>query len=178
MYSTQITDERIKHMHSVAELMYKYHDAFKCEKLSKNEVYILGLNHDIGYIGGSDGHETRGYIMFKLFGDTYTTDVISDCIRYHGVSFEEYMEIHQCDEKHIPNELILLKFADMMVYSVGEDAGKVVGFNRRLKRIKERDGEDSETYKSCLASVEFIKRWMKENIDSKDMPMVTQQVQS
>lgn len=66
----------------------------------------------------------------------------------------------------------------MMVYSVGEDAGKVVGFNRRLKRIKERDGEDSENYKSSLVSVGFIKRWMKENIDSKDMPIVTQQVQS
>ncbi|MBR0384343.1 MAG: HD domain-containing protein [Eubacteriaceae bacterium] len=50
----RISEERIRHMHGVAEFMYK---RAKDYKLDAEEMYLLGLLHDIGYIQGfEEGH--------------------------------------------------------------------------------------------------------------------------
>ena len=55
----QISQERIAHMHGVAEWMYTHAEEYGCE--NKDEMYLLGLIHDIGYLYGSkEDHEQKG----------------------------------------------------------------------------------------------------------------------
>ena len=155
-----ISDERIRHMHGVAELMYQYYDAFHCKYLSKEEIYVLGLNHDIGYINGKSDHEFYGADVFARFCEFGPQNIIAKCIFHHGDTPKIYMERHMCSEEAIPAELILLWWADMSVESGGEHAGEVVGFQRRLDGLKERYGENSEPYQMCKETMEWLTDWM------------------
>jgi len=152
----RITDERIRHMHGVAELMYQYYDAFHCNCLSKEEIYVLGLNHDIGYMNGKSEHEFVGADIFARFCEFGSQNLIVKCIRHHGDTPKKYMEHNMCSEDDIPNELILLWWSDMCVESGGEGAGKIVGFQGRLEGLKERYGEDSEPYQICKETMEWL----------------------
>ncbi len=155
-----ITDERICHMHGVAELMYQYYDAFHCNCLSREECYVLGLNHDIGYINGKTDHEFYGANLFAGFCEFGTQNTIAKCIFEHGVTPKEYMEHHMCSKDDIPHELILLWWADMCVEAGGEHAGEIVGFRGRLNGLKERYGEDSESYQICKKTMEWLINYM------------------
>lgn len=55
--SKVITEGRIHHMHGVAEFMYNHAQE---HKLMPDQMYFLGLIHDIGYINGKSGHEASG----------------------------------------------------------------------------------------------------------------------
>lgn len=64
----QISNERIAHMHGVAEWMYEHAVEYGCE--NKDEMYFLGLIHDIGYLYGSkEEHEQKSAELLGL--DTY-----------------------------------------------------------------------------------------------------------
>lgn len=142
-----ISEDRIRHMHGVAELMYRFADNFHCRNLSKDEIYMLGLNHDIGYLNGKYAHETNGAILFS-------NRVIRHCIQWHDSSPEEYLKIFSRED--LPRELIMLWWADMMVESAGENAGKVVGFRKRLENISERYGRNSDIYRKCKEKVDWL----------------------
>ena len=133
-----ITNERIAHMHGVAEWMYKHAEEYGCE--NKDEMYLLGLIHDIGYIyGNKEEHEQKGAELLGL--NTY----YGKFVQAHGLTPREYMNCNGCFEYEIPNEMILLWTADMMVDSMGN----VVGFKARLDDIEKRYGIDSESYRIC-----------------------------
>ena len=135
-----INDERIAHMHGVAEVMYDYCNNFGCNR-TPDEMYIVGLLHDVGYLSGKEGHESKGAELVSNPADQYL-------IRYHG-----------CVPSEVPTitpELRLLWFADLMVESAGPNAGKVVGFEERLKGIAERYGEDSKAYKVVKETVDYL----------------------
>ena len=158
-----IKEERIKHMYGVAELMYQYHDVFLCNKLSREELYVLGLNHDIGYIENKTEHEFYGARLFAGFCDGGPQNLIAKYIFHHGDTPKQYMEAHMCREEDIPRELILLWWADMNVESAGERAGEVVGFGDRLDSVKARYGEDSEAYRICKETVDWLISYMSRN---------------
>lgn len=145
-----ISNKRIRHMHSVAELMYKFADTFKCSVLTPEELYFLGLNHDIGYLYGKENHEENGTEFFSKDG------FMKKCIRWHGSTPAEYKEYYGCNDFDIPHELILLWWADLMVESSGDNAGVVVGFDERLNSISERFGRESKTYQSCNEKAEWL----------------------
>ena len=159
----RISDERIRHMHGVAELMYQYYDVFHCKYLSKEEIYALGLNHDIGYMNGKSGHEAYGADVFAEFCEFGSQNIIAKCIFHHGDTPKKYMEHHMCSPDDIPSELILLWWADMCVESGGEHAGEIVGFQGRLDGLKERYGEDSEPYQICKETMQWLRDWMPQN---------------
>ena len=71
---TKILKSRILHMHGVAELMYQYYDKFGCKDLSKDEIYFLGLNHDIGYLYDKNNHETRGSEILAEVSSGFSTN--------------------------------------------------------------------------------------------------------
>ena len=87
----KLSIERVKHMHSVAELMYKFCHKFKRIELRPEECYLLGLNHDIGYINCGP-HEMNGRVLFLGLGDSYKMSIISECIGFHGYTPAQYME--------------------------------------------------------------------------------------
>ncbi len=142
--------ERIAHMHGVAELMYKYYDKFDCKYLTHTQIYMLGLNHDIGYVISKSGHEAFGAELFPFRSTMY------ECMYWHGTAPQEYMQIKECCKEDIPDELILLWWADLMVESSGKNAGQIVGFQKRLENIKKRYGIDSGPYKICKDTTEWL----------------------
>ena len=140
-----ISNERMAHMHGVAEWMYAHAEEYGCKK-NKEEMYILGLLHDIGYIYGKPNHEKLGA---QLIGPK--TDY-ADIIAYHGSTPQEYMNAHQCFDPDIPKEMILLWVADMMIDSKGEE----VGFQARLMEIEAAYGNASVPYKTAKAIVDWL----------------------
>lgn len=141
----QITNERMAHMHGVAEWMYEHAEEYGCE--NKDEMYFLGLIHDIGYLYGSkEEHEQKGAELLGL--DTY----YGRFVQAHGLTPQEYMDCHGCFGSEIPNEMVLLWTADMMV----DLNGNAVGFKARLDDIGNRHGIDSEPYRICKETMLWL----------------------
>ena len=141
----RITKERMAHMHGVAEWMYEHAEEYGCE--NKDEMYLLGLVHDIGYLYGSkEEHEQKGAELLGL--DTY----YGRFVQAHGLTPQEYMDNYCCFESEIPNEMILLWTADMMV----DLSGNAVGFKARLDDIGKRHGIDSEPYRICKETMLWL----------------------
>ena len=163
-----ISEDRIKHMHSVAELMKSAASDFDCS-LGNSEIYILGLLHDIGYLGGKEDHERYGSSILSKFLQGGSENVIAQCICWHGITPLDYMKMCQCDIDGIPNELILLWWADMMVESSGNEAGKVVGFTRRLNSIERRYGKDSKAYLICEETIMWLNNVIDRSLERKWM---------
>lgn len=145
----KINKDRLAHMHKVAELMWLFYPEIESE-LTRDEIYALGLNHDIGYMAGYKNHEENGA---KLFGD----NLFNHCIRWHGVTPEQYTDLLECTYDDIPEELIMLWWADLMVESSGNKAGTVVGFDERLENIKHRHGKNSDAYRNYKSTMQWIR---------------------
>lgn len=166
MFNYKIDRERIEHMHGVAEFMYEHYDQFNCKLLSKEEIYFLGLNHDIGYMYNKDEHETKGANLISKICQG-TTPIICHFIALHGITPKEYMEITNYTVDQIPHEMILLWYADLTIEARGYRTGKDVGFETRLKGVKEKYGEDSLPYKIGKQTVDWLIPVLKNlNIDT------------
>lgn len=153
----RISNERIKHMHGVAEFMYEHYDEVECFFLSRDEIYLLGLVHDIGYLHGPEGHDVEGAILLAgLCKDEQPTLV--HCINWHGETPLRYMETYQCKVENIPGELILLWAADMAVQSSGPAAGKVVGYDERLRVVQNKWGKRSQFYRDCEDRIRWLRQ--------------------
>ena len=124
-------NDRVKHSISVARRMVEIGKSYNLSNEELEELFVLGLNHDIGY-------EFCGGNILKRSNYKYWREVY-----YHGVVQEEYSSLY----------LKILNTADMQV----DKYGNVVGFEERLKDIKSRYGEDSVVYKRCVLLIEFIK---------------------
>ena len=142
-----IPQDRILHMHGVAEYMFRNADQYG---LDPEKMYLLGLLHDIGYMYGTDHHEEMGAELTEKHG--YRD---ADLIRWHGVLPEEYMRLKQCRPDRIPKELLLLWEADLRVDHKGQD----VGFERRLEEIRRSLGEDSKAYQDCVRKTKWLKHY-------------------
>ena len=130
-----ITNNKLKHCKTVAEYMYIHAD----ERLvDKEDMYTLGLLHDIGYLFGKEGHNKSGGKHLRSQGYKYWCEVY-----FHGSVGVEYKSY----------ELDLLNKADMMV----NKEGKLVGYDERLKDIKARYGETSEQYLNAVIIVKDLK---------------------
>lgn len=135
MKNTIISEERILHMHRVAEYMYKNAEKYN---LDKTQMYVVGLLHDIGYLFGKENHPVTGSQLLRDLGFIY-----SDDISLHGDVPES---------SNISNVLKLLLEADL---TVGKD-GIVVGFKARLDDIGARLGFDSEAYRISKETINFL----------------------
>lgn len=135
----RIPEERIAHMHGVAEYCYR-HASDSFYKLDPNEMYILGLLHDVGYIGGKSHHEMFGGEMLRDLGYEDWKEVAM-----HG-NLLTTMPFHN-------KKLLLLIEADMKI----DIGGREVGYDRRLKSIAERHGDNSRAYELCRRNIEFLK---------------------
>ena len=141
----QISKERIAHMHGVAEFMYQHAEEYGLK--NKDEMYLLGLIHDIGYLyGKKEQHEQLGAELLGL--DTY----YGKFVQFHSFTPQEYMDYHKILASEIPNEMIFLWTADLSVDLTGE----AVGFKKRLEDIGNRHGFDSEPYKKCKETILWL----------------------
>lgn len=132
-----ITEDRTKHIFSVARLMKE--NATKLG-LDPEEMFTLGLLHDIGYeFGESEEHHIKGFEILEKQKYKYSREVL-----HHG----------KPDVDFSSPALDLLNFADMHINKKGE----YVCFEDRLLDIKERRGENSPHYQNSKKIIEGLKQ--------------------
>lgn len=131
--------DRIKHSYSVAKKMQEIGINMNLNNEQIKELFILGLNHDIGYqfTDESNLHNKVGGELLKSQNYKYWQEVY-----YHGEINIEYKSLY----------LDILNLADMQIDRYGQD----VGFTQRLIDIKTRYGENSTTYKKCSNLIEQL----------------------
>lgn len=146
-----INKYKMAHMIGVAEYMY---DNALRYNLDSDQMYVIGLLHDIGYLNGRVGHEQYGAnILNKMKLD----DDMLFIIKHHG---EKLTDIEsEYTPAGITKEFILLMEADASV----DKAGYRVGFDKRLQDIGEFYGLDSPAYETVKSNIEYIKNWCMQN---------------
>ena len=103
------------------------------------DLYLLGLNHDIGYeYGNNDNHGYIGGEILKRNNYKYWKEVY-----YHGNINTKFSSLF----------LEILNKADMQIDKYGND----VGYDKRLEDIKNRYGEKSKTCKDVKILIEKIR---------------------
>lgn len=135
-----MNEDRLKHSYSVGKKMVEIgkENNFSNEELE--DLFVLGLVHDIGYEFDSTGknHNKIGGEALKRNNYKYYNEVY-----YHGIKQDEY------ESKYLK----ILNQADMQIDKYGNDCG----YEERLKDIKSRYGEDSIVYKRCIELIDSIR---------------------
>lgn len=118
---------RLNHIYKVAKLMEK-----KASKLNlnANEMFLLGLLHDVGYEIDKTNHEFAGGEFLKTQNYKYAKEV-----EFHGVPNCNYSS----------TALDLLNWCDMHINFYGE----FVSFKKRLDDIASRHNKNSLIYKNA-----------------------------
>lgn len=131
-----LSQNKCLHSKSVADYMYEYADG---PLDYKEDMYLLGLIHDIGYIQGkAEGHAKYGGNILHRAGYKYWREVY-----YHGNVGMDYSS----------KELDLLNSADLQI----DYMGKRIGYDERLSDIKRRYGEESKQYKNAFQLMERLR---------------------
>lgn len=117
-------NDRLKHSFSVARKMVEIGKKDNLESRQLDELFVLGVNHDIGYeFGCGDKHNIIGGEILRNSGYKYWKEVY-----YHGRLQDEYSSDY----------LRILNQADMMIDKFGND----VGYDKRLEDILNRYGDE------------------------------------
>lgn len=136
-----MTNNRLLHSIGVASMAYRL---AKCLRPSDTEfaqeMFILGLVHDVGYEFADDimQHPMIGAEILARCGYKY-----SDCVGLHGC--------HTVDD--FSDELYILNVADMCV---GAD-GNSCNMDERLADIMARYGADSLQYQNAVILADRLK---------------------
>lgn len=136
--------DRILHMAAVANYMCEHAHEYS---LDKEEMYILGLLHDVGYVGNpKEGHEKYGANLLQTKAGV-TNPHILWCIAHHNETIPYFS---WSIDRH--RKMFLLLKADMSV----DANGNVVGYKKRLEDICNRHGEDSSAYARSREIVDWL----------------------
>ena len=121
-----LSENKIKHCKGVAEHMYSHAEE---HGLNKEEMYFLGLVHDIGYLFVKQGHASKGSEFLKEMGYKYWKEV-----KYHGRWTDDYNSA----------ALNLLRKADLSIDYLGRPINPL----NRMDDVRKRYGEDSFQFKN------------------------------
>ena len=137
-------NDRLKHNYAVANKMIELGKEKSLSEIELQELFLLGYLHDIGYeFGTNENHNSIGGNLLKESNYKYWQEVY-----YHGIPNSEYKSLY----------LDILNTADMMIDKYGND----VGYDKRLKDIESRYGNDNVIYKRCLELVDYLRNKYKE----------------
>lgn len=132
---------RLNHSYSVALKMIEIGIEKGLDDIELKDLFVLGLNHDIGYQFSENNkeHNTIGGELLKNNGYKYWKEVY-----YHGSDQDEYNSLY----------LDILNEADMSVDKYGND----VGFESRLEDIGKRYGINSKVYNRCFNIIKELEK--------------------
>jgi hypothetical protein len=126
-----IDNGRLIHSLAVARKMVEIGKEYSLNEDEIQDLFLLGFTHDIGYeYGNNSNHAHIGGEILRRNDYKYWKEVY-----YHGDTNLEYTSLF----------LKILNKADMQIDKYGND----VGYAKRLEDIKNRYGENSETYKNA-----------------------------
>ncbi len=137
----KINENKQRHMFKVAEFMYNEAPKYG---LIPEEMYVLGLLHDIGYIfDGWHKHEEKGSKLLKDLGFKYHKE-----ISQHSIDIDNNIVLSK--------EAMLLIAADSCV----DFKGNIGNYETRRKDIEDRyDISDRQFYLNRFDKrVEFLKQ--------------------
>ena len=134
---------RMLHCHNVGLRMYSYakkHLGWAEEKCQ--DMYVLGMMHDIGY---------------ELNSDPFEHDVaMANALGRSGYKYIDEIYHHsRMQTEYDTPEMRLLYFADMTV----DGKGNWVTIEDRLRDLEERHGKDSEVYKESEEIADALAKW-------------------
>ena len=144
---------KMAHMIGVAEYM---RNNAKKYGLHPEQMYVLGLMHDIGYLYGRKGHEETGT---ELLQDMGLNDDILFAIEQHGKAISDIESEYSINLYSDCKKLFLLLEADMSI----DFMGHYVGFDGRLRDIEERYGREHPAYETASNNILYIKSKMQKN---------------
>ena len=131
-------EDRVKHSLSVALKMIEIGKKKNLSEEQLEELFVLGLNHDIGYqFGNSENHNEIGAEILKNCGYKYWKEVLN-----HGKIDNIYNSLY----------LDILNEADMKIDKYGND----VGYDKRLEDIENRYRAESKVYKNAKTLIEKL----------------------
>lgn len=132
-------DDRLKHSLAVARKMVEIAKEKQLSEESQQELFVLGLNHDIGYEYGENvNHNIIGGNILKESNYKYWKEVY-----FHGNPDTSYKSLY----------LDILNMADMQVDKTGNN----VSYEERLEDIKNRYGIDSREYLDSKKIIDNMK---------------------
>lgn len=144
-----IKQDKCSHQIGVAEYMRERAEDFGVDG---NIAYIIGYNHDIGYLEGRRFHEQTGANMLRKAG---FGEEICYAIEHHGDDLAKLNE-----QQAVSPYLVLLVEADLNI----ESHGYRVGFDKRLTDIEKRYGKDNNPqYDVANNNIHFIKDYWAEH---------------
>lgn len=129
-----ISENRLKHCYAVAKFMKQQAENKGWPQEKCNEMFVLGLFHDIGYefTDNPFEHAKVGGKLLKKEGYTYWKEI------YHHGNPNTYYKSEELD---------LLNVADLSIDSYGN----IVGVELRLQDILNRYGKKSRQYQEAKA---------------------------
>ena len=135
-----ISNDRFKHSIAVARLLKAKCEDCQFGKDFAQEMFMLGLLHDIGYeFGPNSNHNILGGTILEKEGYKYFEEV-----KHHG----------RADSSYSSKALDLLNWADMHI----SGNGQYVSFDERLKDIKNRYGAESSQFDNAKKLIEQLKK--------------------
>ncbi len=135
-----INKYKMAHMIGCAEYMRDNAYRYGLED-RKDEMYVIGLLHDVGYLGGRDGHERYGAELLRGMG---LSEEHVYAIKNHRSHPDDLRKAGMA----ITPELLLLWDADLSIGRTGYN----VGHYERLKDIRRRYGDDGAP-RACLDEI-------------------------
>ncbi len=111
-----LNEDRMNHSYHVAEYMYTHAAEYGLEA-EKEQMYVVGLLHDVGSIRDKTRHEIAGG---EILSQTGLKEEYLNAIAWHGKSPEDYCEHFGITQEDIPPVLVLLWDADLHVGPKGE----------------------------------------------------------
>ena len=133
-----ISNDRLKHIVEIARLMKKYCLENNYSNEYCENMFTLGMLHDIGYeFTEHSEHNCVGGEILKRQNYKYYNEVM-----WHGIPNSQYES----------RELDILNFADMHI----DSKGNYVSFLERLDDIKNRRGENSDAYKNSKSIIDSL----------------------
>lgn len=117
-----LSEKKVKHCGAVAKFL------FENTRLTdrRDEMYVLGLLHDVGYLKTTRGHNKAGAEILKNLG------------------YKDWIPVAEHGDPNTNQNTMTdeLNWADMQI----DHEGNLVGYEERLLSISKRYGENSAQY--------------------------------
>ena len=131
--------DRLNHSYAVGKKMVEIGKEKNLSEEEQEDLFVLGINHDIGYqFGNNENHNELGAEFLKENGYKYWKEVY-----YHGKPNSEYSSIY----------LDILNEADMKINKEGQE----VSYEERLDDIADRYGKESIQYQNAEKVISTLK---------------------
>ena len=155
MFIKALPEYVMMHSYGVAKFMADWVMSHANCNLSPDEMYVLGLLHDIGKIYPSNLNTETGETLGNFYHNLYKGHAVKggELLQDLGFHFaKEVMHHGHPEDAYFSTKLLLLDLADLSVNGKGE----VIPIKERVDDVGFRYGQNSEEYKRCFKVIDKL----------------------